>query len=63
MYYEDYLKLYGYVEGLVGTDEDGNYVIVNIDDNEVSIRTLQSNGWVRENVYYKDGTEEEFYRK
>ena len=61
--YEELVKKFGFVEGGVGTNEDGEYCIVTIDKESASIRTLQNNGWIRENTYYPDGTEEEGYTK
>ena len=49
-------------------NENGESVIVSyFFDNEgkgiLHVRTLQSNGWSRTNIYYEDGTIEEIYSK
>lgn len=61
--YDELKQEFGYVEGLVGNDEDNLPVMVTIDEESAEIKTFQENGWVRINVYYRDGTEEELYRK
>ena len=61
MNYEELVTKFGYIEGQVGTNENGENVLVSIDNECASIRTLQHNGWQRINVYWKDGTEEEYY--
>lgn len=43
------------------TNEQGNNVIVYIQDNELHFVTSQANNYIRHNVYYKDGTKEEYY--
>lgn len=44
----------------VGTDGDKNIILVKVAE-ELTITTCQSNGWLRKNIYYKDGTVEEMY--
>ena len=61
--YQRLVKKHGYVEGLVGVNEDGEYAMVTIDKECATIATVQDNSWTRINVYYPDGTEEELYRK
>lgn len=63
MEYQNLFEKYGYCSALVGIDEDGSPVIVSIDENEATIQTLQNNGWIRVNIYYKDGTVEELYKR
>lgn len=62
-YYEELFKKFGYVEGQVGVNELGEHVIVSIDEDAASVRTLQRNGWMRINIYYEDGGEEETYER
>ena len=62
-FYEELLEKFGFVEGKVGVNEDGEYSIVTIDEESASVRTLQANGWIREDTYYPDGTQEESYHK
>ncbi len=61
--YDELKAEFGYVEGLVGNNEDNQVIIVTIDEESASIRTLQENGWIRENIYYRDGSEEELYTR
>lgn len=59
--YEELKNKHGFVEAFVGINEDKEPVIVSIDEQEASIRTLQKNNWIRVNVYYPDGTQEEYF--
>lgn len=61
--YEEFVQKYGLCNGLVGENEDGESVIVTIDEECASFRTLQNNGWIRNNHYHKDGTSEETYQR
>ena len=61
--YEELLNQFGYCEGMVGADIDGDNVIVTIDKESAEVKTLQTNGWIRINTYYPDGTQDEAYRK
>lgn len=62
--YNKLLKEHGLIEEpLCGINEDGEKVIVMITDTDATVRTIQSNGWHRINIYYPDGTEEELYEK
>ena len=60
--YEKLLKQFGLVEAQVGINEDGEPVVVTIDNECAEIRTIQKNSrFHRINIYWKDGTEEEMY--
>lgn len=61
--YEELLKKHGLCTGLIGTNENNEKVMVTITKNRAWIRTFQKNGFVRTNVYHKDGTTEELYDK
>lgn len=67
--YKDFAKIYEKVDGtLVGNNNNGETVILDAfkdDDGNAAFRleTLQYNGWSRFNVFYADGTEEEYYEK
>ena len=50
-------------EDLFGTNENGEYVQIGVYKNFLTIRTLQSNGWERTNIYYRDGSSEELYER
>ena len=68
MTYEELQKL---VEGrdlpCSGTNDEGETVIIEHEKNEGDPRfhltTMQSNGWLRHNYIYKDGTREELFDK
>ena len=62
-YYQELKRKYGFIEAKVGENEDGEKVIVSIDEESAEIKTLQDNGWIRINIYYPDGTEEELYTR
>lgn len=62
-HYEELLNQFGYCEGMVGADIDGDNVIVTIDEESAEVKTLQKNGWIRINIYYPDGASEELYRR
>ncbi len=60
--YELLRKQFGLVEAGVGTNKDGESVVVSIDEECASVRTIQKNSrFHRINIYWKDGTEEEMY--
>lgn len=61
--YQKLLAKYGYIEGGVGTDEDGDTVMVTIDKESAEVKTLQKNGWMRVHTYYPDGTITESFTK
>ena len=61
--YEKLFTKFGMVEGQCGTNSNGENVVVSIDNECASVRTLQDNGWSRINIYYKDGCVEEYYEK
>lgn len=61
--YDELLSKYGFVDAKVSTNSEGENVIVNIDSECASTRTLQHNGWQRINIYYPDGTSEEYYER
>lgn len=48
---------------LVGKTEDGETQFVSINKDNITTETVQSNGWTRENVYWRDGTSEELYHR
>ena len=51
---------------IAGVNECGEHVVIthcNGDDPYFRIATLQHNGWIRINNYYKDGSSEEMYEK
>ena len=44
-----------------GTNELGEDTMVSITSEKIVVETNQTNGWVRKNVYWRDGTYEELY--
>lgn len=44
-----------------GENQDGEHVIMSVNEHNITVRTLQSNNWARINTYYDDGTSEELY--
>ncbi len=44
-------------------NENGENVIIYINEQELHFTTCQTNNYIRNNVYYKDGTTEEYYDK
>lgn len=62
--YEELFNKYGKTESIkVTTNSSGENVLVFIDDTCALLKTLQSNGWMRINVYYPDGSSEEYYER
>ena len=59
--YEYLLNKFGYCEARVGRNSDDENCIISIDEKAASIRTVQKNKWCRVNIYWKDGTCEEYY--
>ena len=59
--YQELLKKHGYCEALCGVNEEYENVMLSIDKESACVRTLQKNGWIRINIYHKDGTYEELY--
>ena len=48
---------------LSGKNEVGENLIISINKDNITVQTLQNNGWVRTNVYYDDGVIEELYER
>ena len=48
---------------LVGVNDDGENVIVTAFEDRIEFVTYQKNGWCRINIYHRDGTYEELYKK
>ena len=61
--YEIYKNKFGFVEALGGTNDKDETVLLSVDEKCASVRTFQSNGWQRINIFYPDGTEEELYER
>lgn len=48
---------------LLGENGNGEVVCINIYDDKISTATIQKNGWIRTNTYWRDGTTEEHFRR
>lgn len=48
---------------LSGKNENGENVLISINEHNITIQTCQSNDWFRTNIYYDDGTSEELFEK
>ena len=46
-----------------GENESGESITLDISHDRVTVSTLQKNGWERVNIYHRDGTREETYKK
>ena len=46
-----------------GINEHGEDVYISIFHEKIVTSTTQSNGWIRKNIYYRDGSREEMYDK
>lgn len=44
-----------------GTNENGETTHISIFKDRILCSTMQQNGWVRKNIYWRDGTREEMY--
>ena len=50
-------------QAMWGTNERGEDTMMSISPNEIVVRTFQSNGFCRINVYYRDGDTEEYFER
>lgn len=48
---------------LMSENDDGEFTWASIGKDRIDVETLQSNGWTRVNIYHRDGTTEELYKK
>ena len=46
-----------------GENENGESITLDISHDKVMVSTLQKNGWERINIYHRDGTTEETYKR
>lgn len=54
---------YGLNSTMTAENQDGEQVIITRYEDAIVVETLQKNGWIRKNVYHKDGAKEESYKK
>lgn len=46
-----------------GKNEEGEHIQISVNKDNITVETFQNNGWVRENIYWRDcRTEELFHR-
>lgn len=58
----DLMDKYGNTQSMLSAkNENGEYVHLSIFKNFIVATTLQFNGWVRENIYWRDKTVEEIF--
>ena len=46
---------------LMGENQDGEFTTTSITPDRIIVETLQDNGWVRKNIYHRDGMVEETF--
>ena len=46
-----------------GTNEHGESVYLSIFEDKIVTMTSQINGWMRKNIYYRDGSREETFER
>jgi hypothetical protein len=46
-----------------GTNEHGESVYISIFEDKIVTMTSQFNGWMRKNIYYRDGSREETFER
>lgn len=44
-----------------GVNDEGEDVSISVFSDRIVVETYQSNGWVRENIFWRDGTREELF--
>ncbi len=44
-----------------GTNEEMEDILISICKERIDVVTYQNNGWIRKNIYWRDGTCEELY--
>lgn len=45
----------------MGENENGEFVQISVNKDNITVVTNQDNGWVRQNIYYRDFTTEELF--
>lgn len=60
---EAHTKEKGFKSTLSGKNSDDEDVIIIAYEDCIKTKTMQKNGWIRTNVYYKDGSSEETFEK
>ena len=46
-----------------GKNENGEHVQISVNKDNITVETFQNNGWIRENIYWRDVTTEELYHR
>lgn len=61
-YLNELMEKYGdTTDAFYGHNEDGESISISIFPDVIINETLQSNGWIRKNYFYPDGTCEEIF--
>lgn len=59
---EKLMKKYGDSDNnYMGKNDNGENVVIYIEKDNISTHTFQKNGFIRTNIFWKDGTREEIY--
>lgn len=46
-----------------GKNDDGEHIQISINEDNITVETFQNNGWIRENIYWKNIVSEELYHR
>ena len=46
-----------------GINDEGEHTLTSVNNDNITVQTFQNNGWMRENIYWKDGTFEELFSR
>ena len=47
----------------LGRNENGEHVHISVNKDNITVETFQNNGWIRENIYWRDVRTEELYHR
>ena len=45
----------------IGKNDEGETIFITILEDSITLRTFQDNGWIRENIFWRDFTTEEIF--
>lgn len=46
-----------------GENAEGERVLISVNRDNITVQTFQDNGWMRENIYWRDCTVEELFHR
>ena len=53
---------YGGTDGIfVGHNEEGEDTLMSVSNGDITVTTFQKNGWIRKDVYFRDGVSETLF--